>query len=195
MTDNQGVTVGVNGHYDFFLAKLGVGNNCNCSVTKALPTIMSYVNNLITVSGTSAASVDSMYWIWGDGTKTKYTTQGANVQHTYSNLGSYFVCLRTYNSCGIGDSCFNLNLTAIDNIINSQIEIYPNPADDYFIINNTSSLAGKYYLFDKTGRIIKTGNCNNNKTTVDIKNMNTGIYMLQIKLENGQVGYRKVAVE
>jgi Secretion system C-terminal sorting domain len=195
LTDNHGATIGVNGHADFFIAKLGVGNNCNCTTAKAIPNIASYSNTLLTVNGSSIASVDSMYWLWGDGTKTKYTNQGVNVQHNYSSLGAYNVCLRTYNNCGINDTCFSLMLTSVNDIASSQLLVFPNPADDYFVISNSTSLNGAYYLFDNTGRIILNGVCNNANTKVISSTLVNGIYMLQIKLENGQVGYRKLLIE
>lgn len=76
-----------------------------------------------------------------------------------------------------------------------KIELYPNPAQEYLIFNNTSDLRKTITaeLFDVKGNsaanvsITKDGT-----TTLDIKDLIPGIYIVRFKVENQLVGSMKV---
>ena len=72
--------------------------------------------------------------------------------------------------------------------------IYPNPANDYFIIEfkgiNTAS--GKMQLIDMTGKFLLQENLNENYTKIDIDSFKSGIYLLQIYIQDQPVQTFKI---
>jgi uncharacterized protein (TIGR02145 family) len=63
---------------------------------------------------------------------------------------------------------------------NFEIDVYPNPAEDFIIIglqNNPDRY--EYKLFDATGRQILKGNLDNLSTKIELHNLSKGIYMLK----------------
>ena len=72
---------------------------------------------------------------------------------------------------------------ANDNFEKTNFSIYPNPANDkIFIQNNDDSSVENIIVFDISGKKILEQN--NNFTSINIQNLETGIYFLQIKSDN-----------
>ena len=85
---------------------------------------------------------------------------------------------------GIGD----LPLT------NNQISLYPNPADHFFFIKNTTGETLSLDIHDLRGALIKTASIQNGTRKVEISDLNPGIYL--IKYVNGPSYYtEKLIVE
>jgi hypothetical protein len=71
------------------------------------------------------------------------------------------------------------NKLSVNNINNdNSIQVYPNPARDAVTVK-TSSKSGTVTLTDIAGRTLKTITLNSEETTVDISNLNTGIYLMK----------------
>jgi len=73
-----------------------------------------------------------------------------------------------------------------ENIFN----IYPNPASDYVKINSDVNFVKEVNIFDMTGRCIKSTIINDANTTINIEDLNQGVYFINI---NGKV--EKLIVE
>lgn len=76
--------------------------------------------------------------------------------------------------------------TGIDNFTNQFISIYPNPAVDklFFNLPQLSSSQGHYSITDRTGATLKKQPITNNTRSIDIRNLNSGTYILQLQLGN-----------
>ena len=62
--------------------------------------------------------------------------------------------------------------------------IYPNPAKDYINLTSESIIDG-YIIYDIKGSLISKGiNNNSNDLTINLKNIYSGIYFLEIKSGN-----------
>lgn len=79
-------------------------------------------------------------------------------------------------------------LSVTEESSNDRILIYPNPASDKISIETKSSIKS-IQLFDSNGKLIKTSLKN---TSVDIKDLNIGIYILKIELDNGKISNQKI---
>jgi len=66
----------------------------------------------------------------------------------------------------------------------SEINVYPNPANDHFTIGN-KNLKGTAELFDVSGRLLFEKVLEKNETTFSLEGMENGIYLLQIKSDEG----------
>jgi hypothetical protein len=70
----------------------------------------------------------------------------------------------------------------IDNLLNSEISIFPNPTIDFININNVKSELN-YSILDIGNKVVLSGKITNN-TLIDIKNLINGVYFLVIDCEN-----------
>jgi len=154
--------------------------------------------------------VTSAVWSWGDGT----FTNGLYPSHTYTTSGWYHICATAYSSCGDSAStCFydtlykvannnsmvNINvvssLTGIDQTAsnNNRFFIYPNPTSDQFTIetNTTEKLIAN--LYDINGRHMFNKTVNG-KTTIDVTDLNEGVYTLIIKTPDRVINKKLVIV-
>ncbi len=80
--------------------------------------------------------------------------------------------------------------------LNVDVSIYPNPSADIInvMINAESNELISYQLADMTGRIIKKGqwslNSPNAKFSLNISDVNKGMYLLKLSTEEGQSAFR-----
>ena len=75
----------------------------------------------------------------------------------------------------------------------NDLSFYPNPTTDYLTIASTknSSTSFTYKLIDITGRNIKSGPALYNEK-INVANLETGNYIIQIKDENGKISNGKL---
>jgi hypothetical protein len=89
------------------------------------------------------------------------------------------------------DNCFLI--TDIEEINNSLFQVYPNPAQDKIKITNTENIRIESISFvDLKGQ--KLREFENNKTEFDLSGISTGIYLLKLTHENGEI-IRKIIIE
>ena len=96
----------------------------------------------------------------------KTTLSAANVTSLYQELG--YLSTNDFNSF-------------------SDFSIYPNPANDFISVKSNENIESLEIL-SLEGRKIKSANA----STIDISNLSTGIYLLQVKTEEGKTGIKKV---
>lgn len=68
-----------------------------------------------------------------------------------------------------------------DDLRDKSIDVYPNPATNYFIVYNYKLLTSQILLHDITGKLIKNMQSKELTTRVDVGNLTTGVYILTIK--------------
>jgi Secretion system C-terminal sorting domain/PKD domain len=163
-----------------------------------------FYENIYITQGTLCQYV----WDFGDG-QTAYNTPAPS--HTYSQSGTYNVCL-TATSC-VNDpwgntitSCFDLYCRTItvggvswrqgSMRSESGSEIYPNPANTETVITPQNTGAMNVAITDAQGRIVKTTNFNGDlSVTLDISDLASGIYLVQINYADGTATRQKLIKE
>jgi len=77
----------------------------------------------------------------------------------------------------------NLSTTGIDLLSESKFEVYPNPAIDVITIKSNKNilLSSTYIINDQLGRRIMMGKLNDDATTIDISQLEPGLYFLQVR--------------
>ncbi len=149
-------------------------------------------------------TINATTWFWdfGDGT----TATVANPTHIYTQPGAYEVYLQVSNNNGCSDVT-SQNITVLNfpvatdyqTLLDLQIKIYPNPTDEILTIQldlqQNSNV--QFQLLNAIGQaVLKTDNrsFSNEKTTLNVQHLPSGIYFLQIRIDN-QVITRKVLIE
>jgi hypothetical protein len=109
----------------------------------------------------------------------KWTAPGAN-----NNIVTFYGSLRVDN-LGIYTTSLDLteevSSTAVANIFNSTVSLYPNPSNGAVTINNTGKPMN-VSIFKFNGATVKTVLVNKTETI----NLNTGIYLFSINNDNQQ---------
>lgn len=98
----------------------------------------------------------------------------------------------TSQSLGILKDHISLEtLTVSDSDINkSNISVYPNPTQNFINIKLDKDISKfKAVLYNAAGQILLT---TENKSTIDISNLNNGVYFLKIESENGRPITKKI---
>jgi CubicO group peptidase (beta-lactamase class C family) len=89
------------------------------------------------------------------------------------------------SSTGISSDCQNVVGISIQENSDNKISIYPNPTDNFIIVNSTISERMGYSIYSISGKNIATGYVNNynNNNKIDLVDLHSGIYFLKIKSE------------
>ncbi len=124
-----------------------------------------YVNNII-----YAAATD--YWSAGAG----YTFDLAGNTIDTFNLGISVEAIAI-------DYRTTVNIN--ENIAENSISIYPNPASSFVVITGINSKAESCSITDVYGNIVKQFEVQNSEFRINIENLSSGIYLLNISTENG----------
>ena len=73
-------------------------------------------------------------------------------------------------------------LATNENVVQSNISVYPNPVKDFLTVDfNSEKLDNSsYQLFDVTGKVINQGNLKSVKSQISASSLTSGIYLLRI---------------
>jgi hypothetical protein len=92
-----------------------------------------------------------------------------------------------------------LELTGVTSTVSiikeSSLIIYPNPANDYIIIENRDVNIKTIELIDITGKTVKTVvGLQDRKINFDISEITKGLYFLKVKTHNNKTTVKKIVV-
>jgi hypothetical protein len=97
-------------------------------------------------------------------------------------------------STGIADSCNEvLTHVKIPEAI-PLVHIFPNPAKDYLIIENSGDHELQYQLLDINGRVVIQGLINAGKRKLDLSAIRKGVYFLAVNDQKAYNSVRKIVV-
>ncbi len=132
----------------------------------------------VTFTNTSI-NAETYEWDFGDGT----TDNSATPIHTYTEQGTYTVSL-TVTKCGKSNTItktIQVENLSLNSFANSSLLLYPNPASANLNLNTDLDIQ-TINVFDIMGRSYKTDFQRNTAGyIIDIQNLATGIYILQIE--------------
>lgn len=88
------------------------------------------------------------------------------------------------------DGCNYVGLSSVEK--EPELSVYPNPADNFINIKLKSEQLNNCSLniFDQSGRLCFSSLSSTNSTSIAVKNLETGVYLLVIQNADGIV-YRK----
>jgi len=92
---------------------------------------------------------------------------------------------------GIIYNAKKINSINFASINDRMIEVYPNPAENFLALKVSANIRiNKIDITDITGRLVNT--IKNNRPVIDIKNLEAGIYFVNIELVNRQIIIKKL---
>ena len=68
-----------------------------------------------------------------------------------------------------------------------ELSVFPNPSNSFVTFNTNSENAYQIKSFDVTGRLITSEQFENNKATLTVANLNSGVYLYTVLNKNNQV--------
>lgn len=85
------------------------------------------------------------------------------------------------------------NALSIPNFqLENQVSLYPNPASTFINIELEDITANRYSILDINGKILQSEKILDNKTTINISNLDSGIYFMHITTDKGKVSKKVV---
>jgi hypothetical protein len=88
------------------------------------------------------------------------------------------------------------NPTAINSqkLSGNLVQLYPNPANN--LVNLTSqSVIVKTEIYNQQGQIVHIANNSNKQITIEISDLNVGLYFIKSYLDNGKIYTNKLVKE
>ncbi|MCB9284069.1 MAG: choice-of-anchor B family protein [Lewinellaceae bacterium] len=155
-------------------------------VEAAVP-VISFVND--TLFATPAATYQ---WFLND-------TPIAGATSPYwvpSESGFYSVQITDENGCDALSE--PLQIEIIDSVtgqFHKGWKIYPNPATDWLVMELPGVKGGTYSLYDCVGRMAMCGKLEGNRTEVSLYGLLSGVYFLEIQLEEGRGQFKVVVAQ
>ncbi|MEO6831524.1 MAG: T9SS type A sorting domain-containing protein [Chitinophagaceae bacterium] len=172
----------------WFLAKYGV-EGCSCTTPNASYFASSGSGKTVVYNYTGTTlGIDSVVWDWGDGQSTTVISGFATaVNHTYATLGKqYTVCVNVYGDCGSNQYC---GLSAPVSVAQagttaSGILLYPNPANDYLILEHAAG--AQVEMYNSLGQKIRSFSIGQSRQRVEVGGLSNGVYLLQFTTKDGK---------
>ncbi len=143
----------------------------------------------------SAYEVTEWLWSFGDGN----TSATQHPIHKYKDKGVYEVCLIAKNKNGADTLCrtLNIGIASIDTKDNlNKIEVFPNPCDDYFVINVLEYFPERMMmsLIDLNSKEVLSKRLYEGSNPLDLSHLSQGVYLLNIRENNVLVHSEKLMV-
>jgi PKD repeat protein len=136
---------------------------------------LSFINSSISFTNNTL----NYFWNFGDGNISNIQ----NPSHTYTTSGTYTVTLIASN-CVFSDTItktIQIGSTNIEEVQVSTFEFYPNPTTNQIHLKTDNKLIGSVYtVYDFTGKTILTGKILSEHTVIELANLSSGIYLLNV---------------
>ena len=134
----------------------------------------------------SSFNPGSLYWNFGD----QFFSTLQNPTHYFEKFQTYFVCLTSVNACNVETYCDSITVvpSSIDNIKESNLLVYPNPATNKIIIKNNELLyqIDLVSIYTISGALVKDYYFQNeNEMEINVSNLMPGIYIVKMQTREG----------
>jgi hypothetical protein len=160
----------------------GCTNTAVSSITvNASPSVVASTSNSVICVGNSVvltASTSATSYTWNTGATTMTVSVSPTVTSTYTvSVSNAAACVASSTVLVTVNPC-----TGINEILANSISVYPNPNNGILNINLTSELAQNSSLevYDALGKLVVKQVLANELNTINISNLNNGIYTFKV---------------
>jgi hypothetical protein len=135
---------------------------------------------------------EKWYWDFGDGrsSRERYPI------HRYERGGEYEVCLTVSNENSSNTTCRTLIIGTSEpgEISRVELSLYPNPVRDQLlvIIGEYIPRQGKLYMYDSSGRLVRTERVYHGWNSIDVSQLAAGIYFYRVMDGGSELGSGKI---
>jgi len=163
---------------------------CDSTVTEMV-TVSTQLDLSITNSGetlTANATGATYQWIDCDNGNAPITSETSQT-FTPTVSGNYAVVV-TEGGCSGTSACETVNVSSIDNLELSLVELYPNPTSDVVKVVLKGNEPVNYIVTSADGKKVMSGKSASSTFNVDLSQQPAGIYMLTIEQDSVIGNYR-----
>lgn len=132
-------------------------------------------------------------WEWTFEGGSPATSQEKNPQILYSKPGNYVASLIATNTKGSSKTTAmeiivlaDVNSSATEKNANLELFVYPNPTSDRVEIRNLQNAIYQFKIYDNLGNVAYSGTLTNAEASIDLQNLNAGVYHLRISSNNSE---------
>ncbi len=149
--------------------------------TKASFNFSYYGNNIVGFINTSAGSMVGYKWYFGDGDSSTMK----NPIHQYTDANNKIVRLEVRGNCGTMDTTIQLrNFTTVHPVNGISIfSVYPNPSDQYLLIQSGVLKDISLEIMDATGKLVMTKTVKTGER-ISTEAFPDGLYFVKVIADN-----------
>ena len=127
----------------------------------------------------SARTPTEWQWTFGDGNSS--TEQNPN--HTYTENGTYEVCLIVSNEAGSDTTCQQVMVvvTSTQDLANAKFKVFPNPTRGQVTVSLPNDKNRSWRLINVLGQEVERGVFRTVEATLDLKRFGSGVYWLEME--------------
>lgn len=135
-------------------------------------------------------------WDFGDAS----SDTGAMVSHTYNTPGVVQVVVVISNG-GCSDTIVQnvmvMLATSTPRIVSLGFDVFPNPSTGLFNVKSPSAIEKEIEVYNVLGETVFTYTFTGNTTTIDLSNLDKGVYFIRIKenVSGGKNGTKRIIIE
>ncbi len=146
-----------------FFSFKGVSQNTQTNSNNIMGTINASGNDAVGSSGTVAYSIGQVFYTY-IGLYVYNVAQGIQHEEANNSLGKPEVSIEP----------------------KTELFVFPNPTTDYVNIKmeGYENESKSYQLYDFQGRLLRQGVIDQNETQIDLSNLSSSVYILQVYLNN-----------
>lgn len=100
--------------------------------------------------------------------------------------GTYMVTVTNTEGCSINASQFVQNVS-LQEQIEEQISIYPNPATNVLIIKSENNILSTIKLFSIEGKLLRNYNVNKPQLTIEKNELSKGLYLIELEINKQSI--------
>ncbi|MFY0674137.1 MAG: T9SS type A sorting domain-containing protein [Bacteroidia bacterium] len=172
-----------------YYQKLQTTQGCDSMLTLEL-TVFNVKNTVSQSGNTLTADANNADYQWLDCNNGNSPISGATAQsYTATEDGRYAVQV-TKNGCVKVSDCIELTPSSIREELNSVLKIYPSPAINEIVIENSDSDNLDFAIYSIDGRIMKQGVLVHEKNIISLASFSKGVYL--IKTSKGVFRFTKI---
>ncbi|WP_284652570.1 T9SS type A sorting domain-containing protein [Flavobacterium terrisoli] len=164
------------------------------NVAGSAQTLKVWFNNALTLTGATQAGADISVSgnVYVQQTRT-FTAPTAGTYYVIMNNASPAV---TTNTNMFLDTVAITSVLANDQFLASSFNVYPNPANNFVTISNTTdALVNGAEIVDMNGRVVKSQKVANvSETQINVSDLANGVYMMNISTDRGSLT-KKLVIE
>ncbi len=112
-------------------------------------------------------------------------------EHEALSDGSYFVIVGSDKMCENNSDTVAVILSALQNLVDDNLAVYPLPASDVLILEWSSGTNADYQLISPLGQILRAGTVSEGLNHINTLGLESGLYVLQL-LYNGETFVQSV---